>query len=165
MTNQRDTRRAPHGGGFLRLIAVFKFLEALTLVGTGLAALQLLRPEIVGLLQDWVQAMPISTEQRLAQHLLGWLTGLAPGRIRALGAGAFLFATIFLVEGIGLWLRRRWAEWLTVVATALLIPMELLELRFHPGAAKMLALIVNVAVVAYLVYQIRAGEPGSPRGH
>jgi uncharacterized membrane protein (DUF2068 family) len=147
----------PHGPGrFLRWIAAFKFIEALTMLGTGLATLRLLQPEVVPLLQDWVDTLPLgTTEQLFAQRALGWITGLAPGKIRALGIGAFIFAAVFLAEGIGLWMRKLWGEWLTVVATSLLIPVEIRELCTHATPAKVLVLIVNVAVVLYLIWQIR----------
>jgi uncharacterized membrane protein (DUF2068 family) len=55
-----------------------------------------------------------------------------------------------LVEGVGLFYRRRWAEWLTVVATSLLIPLELYELVRSPSLLKAGGIAVNVAIVIYL---------------
>jgi uncharacterized membrane protein (DUF2068 family) len=69
-----------------------------------------------------------------------------------------LYAGLFLVEGTGLWLQRRWGEWATVVITGLLIPVEVYEIFRHPGSAKILVLIVNMAVVGYLVYRIRTNH-------
>jgi uncharacterized membrane protein (DUF2068 family) len=59
------------------------------------------------------------------------------------------------VEGGGLFLRKRWAEWLTVVATTLLIPLELYELVRRPSALKGAGLIVNILIVLYLVRVVR----------
>lgn len=157
MTSERAAAPAHGTGRFLRWIAAFKFIEAVTMLATGLAALQLLKPEVVTLLREWVDTLPLgTTEQYVGQKTMSWLIGLAPGKIRALGIGAFLFATIFLVEGIGLWMRKLWAEWLTVVATSLFIPIELREVYTHVTIAKVLVLVVNVVVVLYLIRQIRA---------
>lgn len=129
------------------------------MLATGLAALKLLQPQVIPLLQGWADTLPVGhTEQVVAQKVLGWLTDIAPGRIKAAGIGAFLLAAVFLAEGIGLWLRKLWAEWLTVVATSLFIPVELHEIASKPTLARFAALVVNLLVVAYLVRQIRMKE-------
>jgi uncharacterized membrane protein (DUF2068 family) len=69
-----------------------------------------------------------------------------------------LYAGLFLVEGTGLWLQRRWGEWATVVITGLLIPLEVYEIFRHPNVLKIVVLVVNVAVVGYLIYRIRTSE-------
>jgi uncharacterized membrane protein (DUF2068 family) len=55
------------------------------------------------------------------------------------------------IEGVGLWFRKRWAEYLTFVATSLLLPVEVYELTVRVSPFKMFALIVNLAVVVYLL--------------
>jgi uncharacterized membrane protein (DUF2068 family) len=65
------------------------------------------------------------------------------------------YALLEGTEGIGLAMRRRWAEYLTVVATALLIPYEVYELGHHATLFKLGALLLNVAVVAYLAWRKR----------
>ena len=63
-----------------------------------------------------------------------------------------------LVEGVGLWMRKRWAEYLTIVATSLLIPLEVYELAHHATLLKAGGLVVNVLIVAYLVRVLRRHE-------
>ena len=58
------------------------------------------------------------------------------------------------VEGYGLLRRRQWAEYLTVVATALLFIPEVQELLKHPTALKVAALLVNIVIVVYLVIRL-----------
>ena len=65
------------------------------------------------------------------------------------GAAALAYGGLELVEGGGLFLRKRWAEWLTVVTTTLLIPLELYELVRKPSALKGAGLIVNILIVLY----------------
>lgn len=60
-----------------------------------------------------------------------------------------------LVEGGGLFYRKRWAEWLTVIATSLLIPLEVYELVRHPSLLKAGGVAVNVAIVIYLYRVVR----------
>jgi uncharacterized membrane protein (DUF2068 family) len=66
------------------------------------------------------------------------------------------YAAVFAVEGVGLWLQKRWAEWLTVIITASLIPLEAWEIFYRPTVGKALILLANAAVVAYLVWHVRS---------
>jgi uncharacterized membrane protein (DUF2068 family) len=66
-----------------------------------------------------------------------------------------VYAGLFLTEGIGLWLEKRWAEWLTVIITSSLVPIEIYEIYRHPTAIKIAVLLINIAIVAYLLYRIR----------
>lgn len=75
--------------------------------------------------------------------------------MKDLGVGSFVYAALFLTEGIGLWLLKRWAEWFTVGITASLVPLEVWEIHHHPTAVKILVLMINIAVVGYLLYRIR----------
>ena len=56
---------------------------------------------------------------------------------------------------------KRWAEWFTIVITSSLIPVEIYELVRHPTVTKLLVLIINIAVVIYLLYRIRRDEQAS----
>ena len=75
--------------------------------------------------------------------------------LSALGAG---YAALFLTEGTGLLLRKRWAEWLTIVATSSLMPLELYELIKEFTAIRLTVLLVNAAVVLFLIYRVRQKE-------
>ncbi len=80
---------------------------------------------------------------RIADHLT--ITGVA-----AIGYGA-----LELVEGVGLWLDQLWAEYLTLIATSLLIPLELYELILKPSLLKAGGIAVNIAIVGFLAWMLR----------
>jgi len=69
--------------------------------------------------------------------------------------GAMVYALLEGTEGVGLAMRRRWAEYLTVIATGLLIPYEAYEVIHKVTLFKVGALLLNVAVVGYLAYRKR----------
>jgi uncharacterized membrane protein (DUF2068 family) len=75
--------------------------------------------------------------------------------LSALGAG---YAALFLTEGTGLLFRKRWAEWLTIIATSSLMPLEVFELFKQFTAVRLFALLINAAVVVYLIYVVRQKE-------
>jgi uncharacterized membrane protein (DUF2068 family) len=144
----------------LRLIALFKFFKATLLIAVCLGALQLLNPDIAARAQDWATAFATSSDRRLLQHLLARVAGLSPARLELVALGAFLYAGLFTTEGVGLWLGRRWAEYLTVVATASFLPIEILEVVWHLTVPRVTALMLNLLVVAYLMFRLRRSHLG-----
>jgi uncharacterized membrane protein (DUF2068 family) len=68
---------------------------------------------------------------------------------------AALFAVVEGVEAVGLWYAKRWAEYLTLIVTASLLPLEIYEIAHKTSPFKILAFVVNVAVVGYLLYAKR----------
>ena len=83
---------------------------------------------------------------------------LTPLKMELASAGAFAYAALFTVEGIGLLMRKRWAEWLTIVATASLIPFEIYEIVKEATALRIATLVVNILVVAYLAWRVKRAE-------
>lgn len=145
-------------GMLLRLIAIFKFLKAALLIGLSFGVFRMMHQDIGMRVEHWVEAMHMDPGNRHVAMLLARLANLSPAQVKRLGLVGLLYGGLFLVEGTGLWLQRRWGEWATVVITGLLVPVEIYEIVRHPNVVKVLVLIVNVAVVAYLVYRIRTNR-------
>ncbi len=87
--------------------------------------------------------------------LLTKLSILDDRRLKELSVGTFFYSAVFLTEGTGLALGKRWAEYLTIISTASLLPLEIYELAKHASIGKILALVINLAVVVYLVFELR----------
>jgi uncharacterized membrane protein (DUF2068 family) len=87
--------------------------------------------------------------------VLTHVLAVSPKQLKATSIGTFIYAALLLTEGTGLLLRKRWAEYFTIITTAGLIPLEVYELHKHLSAAKVVVLIVNLAIVAYLVVHLR----------
>ncbi len=68
-----------------------------------------------------------------------------------LGLAATAYALLEATEGVGLWFGKRWAEYLTLVATSVLLPFEIWELSISVTTLKLIAFVINVAVVVYLL--------------
>lgn len=139
----------------LRIIAILKFLKAASLVALSVGVFRLMHQDIGMRVEHWLEAMHLDPGNRHVAMLLARVANLSPAQVKKLGLVGLLYAGLFLVEGTGLWLQRRWGEWATVVITGLLIPVEVYEIVRHPSAVKVVVLIVNVAVVGYLIYRIR----------
>jgi uncharacterized membrane protein (DUF2068 family) len=115
-------------------------------------ALQLLHPSDANRVWRWIAEVPFEGERRLFARALAIMTTKSAA---AAAVAAFAYAALFFVEGIGLFLRKRWAEWLTIIATASLIPIEIYELLHRVTAMKIALLAINIVVVIYLIARVR----------
>ena len=149
-----------HSRAILRLIASFRYVKALLLIVSGLAALHVVHVGIARSVARFVEAMPYASQHAFVADALGKVTRLPPKRIEELAIVLFLYAALFLVEGTGLWMEKVWAEWLTIVATLSFIPFEAYEVFHKVTAVRVAILVMNVAIVGYLIYRRRT----SPRG-
>jgi len=142
--------------GVLRTIALYKLVKVVLLLCVAYGELRLRDASLAAKLLSWAQARPYGLEHRIVTQQLEWFSGLSVSRIHALRIVTFAYAAVFAVEGVGLWMQKRWAEWLTTIITASLIPLEVWEIFFRPTIGKVLILLANVAVVAYLVWHVRS---------
>jgi uncharacterized membrane protein (DUF2068 family) len=141
----------------LLLIALFKLIKGILLLAVGIGALKLLHRDIAQTVAHWVDILRVDPDNRLIHRLLTRILSVTPAQLRAASAGTFVYAGLLLTEGLGLLFRKRWAEYFTIVTTAGLIPIEVYELSRRVSTAKVTVLIINVAIVAYLVRRIRKG--------
>src|SRR5450755_471234 len=123
---------APRKIDGLRIIALFKFMKALLLILTSYGVHKLLDPELSERIRIWSATVTDRVDQRLILRALTWVEGLGTDRLHLVIAVTIAYTAVVLVEGTGLWLRLRWAEWVTVIATTSLIPFELWELFARP---------------------------------
>ncbi len=140
--------------GVLRTIAVYKLLKVSLLLLVAYGELRLHDASLSAKLLSWLAARPSGLEHDVVKRMLQWISGLSESRMHALRFVTLAYAAVFAVEGVGLWMRRRWAEWLTTIITASLIPLEVWELIRNPniGAAGVLA--ANIAIVGYLYWHV-----------
>src|SRR5580658_5399930 len=139
----------------IRLIAVFKFVKAGLLIALGVGVFRLVHKDLASVIEHWCEAMRLDPGSHFVNLALEKAAHVSPEQVKKLGLGSFLYAGLFLTEGTGLWLRKRWGEWLTVIVTSSLVPLEAYEIYRHPSYVKLAVFVVNVAIVVYLIYHIR----------
>jgi uncharacterized membrane protein (DUF2068 family) len=153
--DQRCLRMKSSNNAMIRLIAAFKLLKAILLIAVGVGALKLLHQDAADSLDRWAAMLGFDPGNQYVANALQKLANLTPNKIKGLGVGSFVYAGLFLIEGVGLWMVRRWAEWFTVIVTSSLVPVEIYEIHRHPSPVKILVLMINLAVAGYLVNRIR----------
>jgi uncharacterized membrane protein (DUF2068 family) len=106
---------------------------------------------VVADLQHTTGGAPVQTGRVGLLHELDRLFSLRAGTLHLVGAAVAVYAVLEGVEAVGLWFQKRWAEYLTFIATTALLPLEVYELTRTVSPVKIIALIVNIAVVVYLL--------------
>jgi uncharacterized membrane protein (DUF2068 family) len=141
--------------GLLRLIAVFKLLKALVLVTVVVAGLHLLHHQPAQTVLQWVLRLHVDPGNSYVRTLLAKLLSVNEEQVALLAGGTLLYALLFTIEGVGLWLERAWAEDLTILSTAGFLPIELYELIKQSSITKEVVLLLNVIIVLYLAVRMR----------
>ncbi|MEZ5184354.1 MAG: DUF2127 domain-containing protein [Candidatus Nanopelagicales bacterium] len=155
----------------IRAIAVERGLHVVffVLVAIGLVLLQIGLP---GLQHDAQSILPLLDQTRSGQQFLSrWLDrliNLNGGHVWILAALSLGYAALEAIESVFLWRGKRWAEYLTVIATAAFLPLEINELMDKVSFLRVSALVVNLAILAYLVWTkrlfgVRGGQAGLER--
>ena len=147
----------------LRLIAIDRVLHFLVLSALA-AAVFLFAGDKAALNADFTRILhdlqgglggPMASSRHGVVHDLQRLFAVSITNLYLLGAAIAAYAVLQGVEAIGLWLGRRWAEYLTFVETGIFVPYEIYELTKSVTALKVLALVINLAIVAYLLFSKR----------
>ncbi|HTZ46252.1 MAG TPA: DUF2127 domain-containing protein [Verrucomicrobiae bacterium] len=142
----------------LRAIGLFKLAKAVFLVIFGTAALKLVNTDFAATLASFVPRLGVGPASHYVGRAVIKAASLTPSRIYDVALGSFIYAALFVTEGTGLLLLKRWAEWMTIIITSSLIPVEIWECFRHPHWTKFLLLAVNLALVGYLIYEVRRSD-------
>jgi len=157
MASARPARRPANRKSPKTLLAIafFKLVKGVLLIAVGIGALKLLHKDVAQIVLHWVDVLRVDPDNRFIHGALSRALSISPKQLKATSVGTFVYAGLLLTEGTGLLLRKRWAEYFTIITTGGLIPLELYELSRHVTAAKIAVLIVNAGIVAYLVVRVR----------
>ncbi len=140
----------------LILIGLFKLVKAALLIAVGVGAIKLLHKDLAETVTHWIQVLRVDPDSRYVHGILVRIFRVTPKQLRELSVGTFLYAGLFLTEGLGLLLQKHWAEYFTIVTTGLFIPLEVYELARHFTITKLVVTVVNLLIVWYLVARVRS---------
>lgn len=141
----------------LVVIGAFKLLKSLLLLALGLVLLHLVHSDIADIVARWIRQLHIDPDNRYLGRAVHALLALDEERLKEASAALFVYSAVFLTEGIGLLLRKRWAEYFTAIVTGSLVPLEIYVVVRQPSAVRAGVLLANVAIVWYLVRRLRSG--------
>jgi uncharacterized membrane protein (DUF2068 family) len=154
----RSRRRSPL---LLRLIAAERAVRGVILIAAGAYLFGHLHSDLGKLADRWMRRVELDPNRHFLRRVVEHLHNVTTNEVKIFAFAAVAYGVLELVEGVGLWLDKLWAEYLTVIATSLLVPLELYELARKPSMWKAIGIAVNVLIVIYLAHRLRRRVKGA----
>ena len=129
------------------LIAAYKLLGALLFVGIGVGALRLVHKDINDVVWRMISDLKMNPESRFVNFILEKAELLNDPILKRIGLAAFAYAGVGVLEAIGLYLEKAWAEFLTLIITASFLPFELHEILRRMTWVRVSLFVANIAVL------------------
>jgi uncharacterized membrane protein (DUF2068 family) len=136
-------------------IAAERAVRAIVLLAVGVVLVSHPHADWAGEISRLAERLGLDPRDNWIQRIMDDVRKVKAHQDVVFGAIALAYGALEGVEAYGLWTCRRWGEWLTVVATSLLLVPEVWELTKSATPLKVGALLVNLAVVAYLLWRLR----------
>jgi uncharacterized membrane protein (DUF2068 family) len=159
------TRRAERASGaqgghdrLLPWIAAERTVRALVLLAAGVVLVTHPHANWAGEISHLAERLGLDPKGNWIKRVIKDVSKIHAHEDLIFGVIALAYGVLESVEAYGLWRRRRWGEWLTVLATSLLVIPEVWEITKSASVLKVGALLVNLAVVAYLLWRLRRGS-------
>lgn len=147
---------------YLKVIALFKILKGALLFGLGFSLLSLnYRPSWLDQISDWADDQLLLHHSKAVTFLLNKLQDvLSGGALRATAILALFYCAVLFTEGIGVYMQKRWAEFLMIFATGALIPLEIRHtwhrlMHHEPFIGPLVLLLANCFIVWFLYMVLR----------
>jgi uncharacterized membrane protein (DUF2068 family) len=153
-TADEHQAHAVHDRGLL-LIGLFKLVEAVFFLLVGLGAVHFLHRDLRDAVLRLAMKLRRDPEGRLVGFVLNHLDTITAHRLREIGVATFAYAGLRVAVGVGLMLEKVWAEYFTVVLTAMGLPWEIYELVKRFTLLKVALLVGNLAILGYLIWELQ----------
>ena len=156
MTTALQNRSAgrPQRHRWLELIGVLKLLQGGFFVALGFGLLRMLHHDLYMFALQMVESLHLDPDRLAIATLLDKVTLLNDHRLKQLSAVVFIYAALDFIEGTGLVLEKRWAEYFTLMLTVALLPLEAIKLVYHPNHWTLILLVANILIAIYLAWLV-----------
>jgi uncharacterized membrane protein (DUF2068 family) len=151
---EKHDSRHRHDRGLL-LIGLFKLAKSILFFCLGFGAIHLLHKDLGDEVMRLATALKFDPESRFVSLVLDKVDLIDAHRLREISLATFGYSGVALTEGVGLLLEKVWAEYLTLILTVSFLPWELYELVRRPSWFRVSLLLINLAVLWYLVWLLR----------
>jgi len=139
----------------IHFIAIEKTIKGIVLIAVAFKLLTFFNRDVHAWAEDFVARHGIDIANKYVASGLERLVGIGNPQLVMYSVIAFVFAALLFTEGIGLWLQKRWAEYLTAIGTTLLIPFEIYEIYERFTWVRIAILVLNLFIVWYLSTRLR----------
>jgi uncharacterized membrane protein (DUF2068 family) len=164
-TSQPASRSNTRG---LRAVAILEASKGALVVGAGLGLLSAVHQDLQALAERLVRHSHLNPARHYPRIFIEAAAHTSDSRLRSLAVLAFLYAGVRFIQAYGLWRMKVWAEWFTVIAGSVFLPVEVYEMFERTTWTRAIVFLSNLLIVAYLVYVLlsnrRARAPRAPTG-
>lgn len=136
----------------LRPIAMLEAFKGVVVLATGFGLLSFLGRDNEAFAEQIIRILHLNPAHRYPQIFIQAMTDVSDSHLWLLAGFAALYALVRFIEAYGLWYERRWAEWLAALSGGVYVPFELYELAQGVNWLRAGALVVNLIIVAYMVW-------------
>jgi len=151
----KNRERVSASERWIVVIGVWKLFEAALLITLGIGALKLLHKDLVDVVTRFIIDIGRDPEGHFANLILDKVALIDPHRLKQISMAVFAGAALHVIEGVGLVLRKVWAEYVTLILTASFLPWEVIEIIRHNTWVRVVLLLVNLAVVIFLIFYVQ----------
>jgi uncharacterized membrane protein (DUF2068 family) len=136
----------------VRSIAAFEASKGILVLLVGFGLLHLVHHDLQAIAEKLVRLGHLNPARHYPRVFVDAASRTSDVRLKTLAGLAFLYSIVRFVEAYGLWHMRSWAEWFAIISGGIYIPLEVFEIAKHVSRLRVLALLVNITIVAYLLY-------------
>ncbi len=144
----------PQHHRWLEVIGALKLVKGAFFVALGFGLLRMLHRDLYLFALQAVEALHLDPDRQAIATLLDKVTLLNDHRLKQLSAVVFIYAGLDFVEGTGLVLEKRWAEYFTLILTVALLPLEAIKLIHHPNHWTVVLFLANILIAVYLAWLV-----------
>ena len=143
-----------HRNRILLTIALFKFFKAAAMITAGILAIRFRYANLTVIATQCLDKFRLDPHNQYVHWVLDHAKLIHAKQLEILAAGTFIYALLFLIEGIGLYREKLWGEYLVIVEVCLLMPLEIIAICDKPDLVRISLLISNISVLVmvYLTY-------------
>ena len=152
-----------------RVVAALEAGKGLLVLLVGFGLLAVVDQDVQAIAEELIRTLHLNPARHLPRIFVEAAERASDLRLQLLAAFALGYATLRLVEAYGLWLGKRWAEWIAVASGSLYVPLEIYAILQHVTWVRITTLTVNIAIVVYIAFALwrrRSGRapplPGKP---
>jgi uncharacterized membrane protein (DUF2068 family) len=142
----------------LRLIALLEAAKGALVLLTGAGLLSLIHKDLHLAAVQLVQHLHLNPASHYPEIFINLADRTTDIQLWAVALDAILYAIIRFAEAIGLWMQLQWAKWFALLTGGIYIPIEVYEVLYGISWPKVAVLIVNVIIVAYLLFSVMRSE-------
>jgi len=136
----------------IRAVALLEAAKGLVVLLAGCGLFALVHRDLQALAEELVRHTHLNPASRYPRVFIAWAGELGNGHLTQLALAALAYAALRLLEAWGLWFERTWGELLAAASGAIYVPFEVAELVRRPGLLSIILLLINIAIVAFMVY-------------